>query len=418
MVPAQVAQELAKLEAAGNEATRLQREDAMKRVLATLQVHPVSALQYRSLHLADEDEPAKIKHEEESNVPRLKRALVALATDHRARHRKRLNGALQQFADSIRAQLELDRATWEQDLRAEREAEALRVELDDFLSTRRRELEARQGAFREFLRNGIPEQIDARVAEATLLARADIATYLNRMRDLHWASLKATVTKRGLHRTGSGREVDLPNELTLRFEEPIAIVWSKYILTGLRQRTAELGSNYVDLVAEVVAWARNQEARVSSRVVEKLHESMTADTKGLNAIGKEAVDELKKKVREQLYDRLERRIAECCNEFVMRRAHEGPGVKSRILEFFRDELADDVAKTAGPVAKQVLTQNYGRVQAEIVELFQNYKNPLDRARDALITSHEDSVRRSDAQKRRKVLEDIDAVLHSMPDGPQ
>ena len=54
----------------------------------------------------------------------------------------------------------------------------------------------------------------------------------------------ARVNKEELH-------VNLPNELALRFEEPIAVVWSKHILTSLRKRTAALGGDYVALVAEV-----------------------------------------------------------------------------------------------------------------------------------------------------------------------
>jgi predicted GTPase len=414
MVRGQVAQELQKLGASGGDATRPEREAAMARVLSTLQVHPVSAPQFRAFHVADEENPARIASAEQSRVPGLAHALRELARDHRRRHTERIRTAIENFADPIRTQLALDRASWEQDTRAEQEAEGLRAELEAFLLPRRRELEARQGAFREFLNNGIPEQIDARVAEAALNARVDIARFLGRMNNTHWATLKATVRKGGAHTSGSGTHLDLANELTLRFEEPVAVVWSKYILSSLRKRTGELGADYVQIVGEVVDWARGQDARVSRRVVEKLHESLVADTKGLNAVGKEAVDELKKKVRDQLYSKLVDRVRACCDAFIQRRAHEGPGVKQRILEFFKDELAQDVTEIAQPAAKKILLRNYTEVRTEILERFDAYKNPIDRARDALVVSHEEGVRRSDAQKRRKVLGEIDGALASMP----
>jgi GTP-binding protein EngB required for normal cell division len=418
MVRAQLSRELEKLDAASNEAIRTDREAATRRVLESMQVHAVSAPQYRALHVQDEEEPARIKKENESNIPRLREALVTLGTAHRERHQRRVSNAIMAFSNSVRAQLELDRAMWEQDQRAEREADSLRAELEEVLTPRRRELEVRQGAFREFLRNGIPLAIDSAVAEASSVAQDDIRRYLGKMQDLHWASLRSTVKKHGSHRTGSGRHVDLPNELTLRFEDPIAIIWSKSILTTLRKRTAEIGKDHVAIVSEVADWARSHDAKVSTKVVDKLLESMIADAKNLNAVGKEAVDELKQKVRDELYNQLERRIAAACKAFIDRREHEGPGVKSRILAFFRDELASDVTKTAAQVAKKVLNKNYNEVQGEIVEVLRQYSSPLDRVRDAFVTSHEDSVRRSDAKKRRAIIEDIDAALAHAPGNAQ
>ncbi len=59
-------------------------------------------------------------------------------------------------------------------------------------------------------------------------------------------------------------------------------------------------------------------------------------------------------------------------------------------------------------------ENYNAVQREIEEQFAAYRNPLEAARDSIVQSHEDGVRRSDAQRRRGVLEEIEAVLTDMP----
>jgi predicted GTPase len=413
MVRHQVRAELQKLVNSGGEDTRVDREALMARVLETLQVHPVSAPEYRAFLVADEEVRAHIAHQDESRIPALAGALRELANDHRRRCGERIRLALENFAEPIRTQLVLDRAMWEQDVRAEQEARQLREDLDAFLQPRGRELESRQGAFREFLRNSVPEQIDARVGEATLSARADIAKYLGGI-DIHWSTLRAAVRRGGAYVSSASGHLDLPNELTIRFEEPIAVVWSKHILSALRRRTGELGDDYVKLVGEVVDWAREQDARVSPRVVVALQESLVADTKGLNTVGKEAVDELKKKVRAQLYKRMEKRVREKCEAFVESKADAGVGVKNRILALLKDELAGDIADVAHPIAKSVLTTNYREVQAEIDEHFGRYKNPLERARDSLVVSHEDGVRRSDAQRRRRVLHDIEAVLTTMP----
>jgi hypothetical protein len=61
-----------------------------------------------------------------------------------------------------------------------------------------------------------------------------------------------------------------------------------------------------------------------------------------------------------------------------------------------------------------LTSNYHEVQQEIVAKFDDYRNPLDRARNAIVQSHEDSVRRSDTLQRRRILQEIDDILKAFP----
>jgi len=201
--------------------------------------------------------------------------------------------------------------------------------------------------------------------------------------------------------------------LTLRFEEPVALAWSKHTLSSLRKRTSALGDDYVKLVGEVVEWAHQQQTRVQPQFVEALQESLIADTKGLSSVGKEAVDELKKKVRSQLYNRLEREVRNQCEGFVQRRQDQGPGVKRRILEMY-EELAERITDVAKPVAINVLTDSYREVEKEITQLLSSYKNPLERARNALVRSHEESIRKSTTQQRRQVLDSVGGILKAMP----
>ena len=412
----QLRQELEKLSAEGPEATREERQAALARVLQTVQVHAVSAPQFKLWHLQDEEERPRIKSAEESHIPELLTDFRELARDYRARRGEQIAAASVDFQRRARAALDLVRAAWEEGARAEREALELREELEGFLAPRQRELDARQGAFREFLRQGIPTQIEAKVSEESQRAREDIARYLGKLHTMHWATLRATVRRGGAHVTNRGVHLDLPNELALRFEEPVAVVWSTHILTNLRKRTAELGEDYVAMVAEVVAWAQGEDARVQPRFVEALHESLAAQTKDLSSVGKEAVSDLKKKVRAQLHAQLVDRIRQRCQAFVNQKSDVGPGVKQRILELFRDELASGVVDIARPAATKILLDNYREVQSEIDQRFKEYRNPLDSARDAIVRSHHDSLRRSDAQKRRGVLEEIDVILRAMPGG--
>jgi predicted GTPase len=413
MVQAQMQQELKKLATDGAEAIQADREAALDRVLQTMQVHPVSAPQYRRFHLQDEEDRARINSADESCIPQFVTALRGLAQDQKRRRAERLSAIVGEFREHIRSALALVRAQWEADERAQREIDELRAELETFLTPRRRELEARQGGFREFLRNGIPTEIEARVGEAAHLAQSAISKYLRGLSNFHWATLRATVRRGGAFLSSSGRHLDLPNELTLRFEEPVALAWSKHTLSSLRKRTSDLGDDYVKLVGEVVEWAHQQQTRVQPTFVEALQASLIADTKGLSSVGKEAVDELKKKVRSELYNKLEREVRKQCEDFVQRRQDQGAGVKHRILEMYAD-LAERITAVAKPVAIKVLRDNYQEVEEEIAQLLGSYKNPLEHARNALMRSHEDSIRKSTAQKRRQVLDSVKGILKSMP----
>ncbi|TKD01685.1 dynamin family protein [Polyangium fumosum] len=412
----QMRAQLEKLVADGPQATLDERREAVARILETMQVHAVSAPQYRLFKKDDDEAPPRIKSAEESRMPELVTSLQKVAEDHRGLRKERAKAAAADFQKRVFTVIDLVRAQWEENARAEKEAQELREELETFLAPKQRELDARQGAFREFLRESIPKEIEARIAEAALAAQVDIGKQLRTLGDMHWATLRATVRKGGAHETRSGKHVDLPNHLATRFEEPVASVWSKHILTELRKRTKELGADYVGMVGEVVAWARGQEARVKPRIVEALHESLDAQTKELATVGKDAVDDLKNKVRNELHGKLIKKVRQSCEKFVEEKKDVGPGVKQRILDHFRDELAETVVEGARPVAAKVLLSNYKEVQQEIGERLSVYRNPLEAARDAIVQSHEDGVRRSDAQKRRHVLEEIETILAEVPRG--
>ena len=171
LVRGQMREELAKLGADGPDATRPEREAALQRVLNTMTVHPVSAPQYRLFLLDDEEARPFIKAPEESRIPAVREALWSIASAHQDRGRQRALHAVELFRARLLARLNLVRAQWEQDARAEREARALREELESFLQPRQKELGSRQGAFREFLREGVPREIETRVEWAALVAR-------------------------------------------------------------------------------------------------------------------------------------------------------------------------------------------------------------------------------------------------------
>ena len=118
-------------------------------------------------------------------------------------------------------------------------------------------------------------------------------------------------------------------------------------------------------------------------------------------------------MRNELCRAIEGPIRKRCKAFVQLNSHEGRGVRDRILELF-DELADETIDAAKPPAQKVLLDNYRTVEQEIVEAWRIHNDPLAAAADAIVSSHEDSVKRSDDQKRKKILETILEITECSP----
>ena len=137
--------------------------EAQQRVIDTLmenlQIHPVSALQYRKILAQDEEDVPFIKEPGQSGVPELIDELRGLARGWRTRRRERIQTAEQDFIERVRSTLQVHHAQWQEETRAQEEAERLRADLEVFLEPLRDEYLVRQGQFREFLKNSLPERI-------------------------------------------------------------------------------------------------------------------------------------------------------------------------------------------------------------------------------------------------------------------
>lgn len=412
IVKNQVQTELQKLVDEGSSDTRPERAAAVDYVISTLQVHPVSAIDLRRLLEDDEEEPARIKSEEESRIPQLASAMGELADHHVNASLARARAAIEEVMERATSNIELVLAQWEQEDRAAGEAQRLKEDLSSFVNPLQREFDNRQGAFRNFLRSTIPIEIESRVESASQQARRAIEAYLRKLEGYHWATLRAAVRRGGTFI--GAKHIDLPNELTLRFEEPVAVVWSRYILAALREQTRNLGADYVGFVGKLVEWANGQGGRVQPKLVEALHHELKVETRNLGSIGKEAIDELKDHVRGELFEHVEAQVRKRCQKFVRDKRDIGTGVKQRMLEFIREELAEAVVETAKPTAIRVLTTNYQSVEGEINDVFAKYANPLESATDAIVGAYEKHIRRSDAQRRKRVLDEGRAVLKAVP----
>jgi hypothetical protein len=366
--------------------------------------------------LDDPDDRSFLSEPGLSNIPKLLDALWCQGRARREAEIHRLEEVRSHFQSRLDAALKVIQAQWMEDTRATEEAERLREEFLVFIEPLRGEYQNRQGAYREFLRETLPQTIRTEVVKAAATARRALKAYLGELCGVHYKTLQATVRKGGTFVSGVSRQIDLPNDFALRFEVPVADAWAKCVLKELRRRTKEFADDCVRLVDRVVDWAKAQGTRIQPRLVEALRDEIKADAKGLETVGRAMVDQLRNEVKAQLAKKIESPVRRRCKSCVEKDEDIGQGTKERVLKLF-DRLADEVAETATGPAEEVLLTTFRKVEQEILEVFRKHPNPLDVARDAIIEAHEKYVKRSDAQRRHQVLADVESVLAARPDGP-
>ena len=271
---------------------------------------------------------------------------------------RRLRDASNLLREQVITTLKAIEAQWQDPDTATAESERLRRGLQEFIPTRREEFSSRKGAFREFLKKTVPEKIEGLVEQASSSALEEMRRRSRKFPQMHWATLRAAVQKGGTFI--GAHHIDLPRDYSLMYDGQIAPIWGKQVIKIVRERTKELGDEYVALIEEVVEWAEENGPRSQKRVLETLRDQIKADAKTLAGVGKEATDELRQRVRDQLLKTISGPIQRRCQKFVDEGHDVGRGVKSRIIDLF-DDLLPIVVQVAKAPTLKVLNENYADV---------------------------------------------------------
>jgi hypothetical protein len=133
----------------------------------------------------------------------------------------------------------------------------------------------------------------------------------------------------------------------------------------------------------------------------------------MKTVGKEAVDELRDTVKKELSKTIRGPIKSACERFVKEGNDLGPGVKYRILELF-NTLAETSTKAAKEPAIKILTENAANVRSDIQKELKKGGNPIQDTVNLIVVKHEDRIRRSDAQRRRGILQEVTDVISTYP----
>lgn len=408
MLKGQLGCELSKLADDAGDTTRADMRRVVERLLESVEVFPVAAMEYRKFFMKN---GSRLDSPEQSHIPQLGGAIAAAAEKRRVRIAEAFARDLHNFKASIESSIAVLREQVRRDDRAAAEIRALQEEFARFSEPLGKELAARKGAFRTFLRETVPSEIEKSVLSATEEVRKDIQRHLRKYRAYPWQTLRATIRRGGAF--VGARNVDLPTELTLKFEEPIALLWSKSILAMIRRRTREFGDDNIRIAEQVVKWTKEQGGRVPRGVAEVLETDLRTDSNQLATVGKDALDELKEKVKHALFEVSQARIRRSCQSFVTSNLDVGRGVKDRMHEFFEGKLADALLEAARPAALKVLKDSYIEVQNEVLAAMRTLVDPVDRARELVVDRQAASILQKDRAQRAR-LDDALAQLQ-IPD---
>lgn len=408
----QIRDQLSQIGCSDNEAVRMAREQARENILSSLQIHPVSAPEYRKILIDDEDDRAFLTDIDQTGLPGLQDSLVALCQHEREILQQRTEEVTKRLSQNLLNELSIIQTRWEERTRAAEEAEKLAAALDAFMGPKQKEYDLRVGGFREFLEETVRASIRELVLEARAVAETEVNNYLHDLRYAHWGTLRAAVRRGGAFH--GSRRINLPDDISTYFQEPMAAVWGQKLLRGIRTRTVEFSSDVAAMVKEICEWAaENGGAHVNPLLLENQQKRIANQAAQMNQVGKEAVDELRALVKQRLKDAIRKPIENACQKFVNDGDDIGPGVKNRILELF-SALAKQATEAAKEPAIEILQTNYKVVREEIQTAFQQWGDPLQDTANLIVERHEERIKRSDAQRRSRVLAEIEAVLEECP----
>jgi hypothetical protein len=387
--------------------TKSERQGALEQIVSSMEVYPVSAIEYRKLHEDDPEDPARIKAADDSNIPALIGSLSALAQQHRDELTDAYRSATRRLFDSIERALARVKDELSGDEQQVARLAELRGALDAVIAPAADELKPRLGALRERLRGTIPKVIENEVERAIRAADKGVRDYLQSLHKLHWATLLATIRRGGTW--VRSRPIDLPNELALRFEEPLAVAWNRGVVGTLRNALKEFSVDIGRLLGKVVTWADTQ-AGLDVAHVQRFRSDVEAEVASLASRGETAADDLTKLAKQQLQAGIQDEIRAACQEFVKQHLDVGQGVKNRVIQFL-GQLIPRVAQVARTTAGRFLRESYDTVLSHVSTGLKRFDDPLAHAKMLLLGGHERVAQ--DAAQRVDELNQVRAILAEM-----
>src|SRR5207249_1201807 len=87
--------------------------------------------------------------------------------------------------------------------------------------------------------------------------------------------------------------------------------------------------------------------------------------------------------------------------------------KDRILRLY-SELPVRVIEAAAQPAMKILNKLFKEVEKEILQSFSEQQSPLESLAESILVSQHQYLERSDAQKKRRIIEELTVVYSNFP----
>jgi hypothetical protein len=392
---------------------RERREAVVKQLCDELIVECVAAPDYAALtYRRGVAVPGFLRAAEATNVPAFQRHLSGLASEVVATRTAAIElarSALERLVEDHLVALEQLYA--EGGGQAQAAWDSFRTDLEKTLNQLRPQMAAFQGEALAMLRGEVPKRIELLCANAEKVALTRLSRLRGYGKTLHYQSLNAALTRNGVWER---RALDYPDSITSALVDTIATDWEPQIIEALRTTLREVASRSLALVEQLCDEARKYDTRiVSDAQIDAQKRLLMQQSQTAVAWTRERLEDLREQVQKQLYDVVLRPIERACNDAVARQANRSAGAKERILETFQEGGAKAVAKGAEK-ARDLLNERYRILLTELNRGFlKEHHDPVQAAFEAMTSDTLARARRSDAQKRKRVLDGVAEIRRVM-----
>lgn len=407
LIHSQLEQVFAQSVSATPDEIRSERRDVLSQMVASMEVYPVSAPEYRKFHEDDSEDQPRIKAAEDSNIPALIGSLSELARQHCDQLLDGYRVTARRLFESIERALSHVKDELSADERQLAHLASLRTSLDAMIRPAVTELAPRLGALREHLRGTIPQKIEAEVQRSVTEADTGVRDYFHSLQKLPWSTLRGTIRRGGTW--VRSRSIDLPNELALRFEAPLTFAWSRGVVKPLRKAVQEFARDIGRLLHKVIVWAREQSGLDAAQIT-RFHQEAEVEVASMVTRGDNAAADLTKLAKHQLHAGIQNEIRAACERFVDDRQDVGVGVKNRMIHFL-DEMIPRISQVARDTATRFFRESYDSVLVHVTDGFKRFDDPLGYASTLLLGGHEREA--ATAAPRVDELNRIRAILAEM-----
>jgi len=383
------------------------REEIVSRLCADLTVLVVAANDFLLLSEGLED-VAFLRRQETTAVPAFRAHVEQLAAGLVQTRDDSIHAAVHELHGVLEDHIAMVAELYEEGGgRASAEWDRFRSELDRALTPLREQMKAHHGEVLATLRSTIPTRIELLCKSAEQAATKK----LGRLRrhgetELHVKSLEAALRRNGVW---GKKSIDYPDALTRAFVDSVASDWEPMIIEAIKGTMRSLADRDISLVEQLCELAAGfDEKLVAEAHIDTQKRVLQQQSRACVAWTREKLEELSESVRTTLVKEVSKPIEKASAAALKRGANQKAGAKQRILDAFEEGGAAAIEVASGS-ALRILRHYHQKLVQEIeTGYFEEHHDPLQAAYDALTKEEFGRARRSDAQRKRRVLDQVAA----------